>query len=455
VYMLVWVLSVSRLVCLSRCMHTCMCQNSRPGQLPLPTIPAMASSGVAMSRGYWVITLAILQVAWAHRGHSGRVFLAADSSHLQYTGRHAMNGTQAMWQWQGTKVGMRLSCTSAINGTLEAHLRVPHMPDIDKYAWMLDGVQVSTVSLPASYQTPPQYMVASLDLSFGIDLIGEHTVELVKISEALSVPCLWSLADGLDPTTFEGFSLPAACRPLEPPTRPSRRLEFVGDSITCGFGNLAENAGDEIKCSVPPVGWRDYEDFTRAMPTLAGSAFGAEVHTECISQVGVMRNGDTTAKTTDHNISHYIHGALLTRHGAQWDYSSWTPDVLVVNLGTNDYDISQFLGLQPSYDHFQAHYTAFLKDLVSRYEGRLPALVVACGPMTTKQCPAVKQTSEAIATAFSALKVKYVDLRLPSSQLVCIWHPNVAGHHAMVEQLQPAIGELTGWAPGLEEAVLV
>merc|ERR1711871_411448 len=96
---------------------------------------------------------------------------------------------------------------------------------------------------------------------------------------------------------------PAAAAATAAVTNPQRRIEFIGDSITCGFGNLAANTGDRIKCLVPPSGWHDYEDFSLATPSLAATLFGAELHTQCISQIGITRNGNTVKRTTPFNAS--------------------------------------------------------------------------------------------------------------------------------------------------------
>jgi len=378
----------------------------------------------------------------------GAWHLGADNSHLQYTGRMAMNNTKALWEWAGTRTLMRLDCpASGMEGLMvSAHIDLPTYPEKGKYAWLVDGMRVEDFVVDKSG-------FFSMGLTPGV-----HTIELVKNSEHVSIPMMWSKSEGQQPTMLLGFDIPDDCKLLDPPPRLKRRMELIGDSITCGFGNLRKNLGDYLKCVMPPNGWRDYEDFLKALPSLAGASFAAEVHTQCISNIGVTRNGDTLAKTTPYNASHYMHRALPTLPGAEfeWDYSSWVPDIGVINLGTNDYDLSQFVAAAPPLAVFQAALSSFVKGYVSRYQGKLAALVLVCGPMTSQQCPAVAGAAQDVSAAFPKLKVRYADVKLEKLE-GCILHPDTAGDERMLEQLTPVIKELTSWDTNAEpmETVVV
>merc|ERR1711998_190886 len=98
----------------------------------------------------------------------------------------------------------------------------------------------------------------------------------------------------------------------------------------------------------------------------------------CVSQSGVCRNGNTVKRTTPFNITHYAHRTLPTVPESvvpAWNYSRFVPDVAVVNLGTNDYDIAQHVpgNYAPSLADFGGNYSAFLLDYVLRYRGEIQA----------------------------------------------------------------------------------
>jgi hypothetical protein len=328
---------------------------------------------------------------------------------------------------------------------IQVHIKVPQeklplywIHELTKYIVLVDGTRA------ASFQTKAETSVYNVTLPAVSS--GTHVIEVFKNTERISIPMYWSFSEGGEATAFGGIDVPKTCTPIAPPSRPLRRLEFIGDSITCGFGNLASSFLDKVPCTVPPSGWLAYEDFDLATPSLAAKAFHAETHTECISQVGITRDGATPARTTPYNMTRYIHRTLPTLPDAalEWDYNLWTPDLAIVNLGTNDYDISQIVHAQPSFADFEGNYSNLLGDFVSHYQGKLKQMLVLCGPMTKTQCPSVKKVATVLNSTFPSLNVRYQELTLKSLN-GCIFHPDVDGHRSIFEQVSPTISEMTGW----------
>lgn len=375
---------------------------------------------------------------------SSTSFIAADNKQLQYKGRVAKSGSQVLWEWPGVAVVASLKCPS--NATVvQVHIELPPVKspetvgfEMGKYNVLVDGVIAASLQVSGKSTTYNVTLPAKRNNAF--------LLEVVKNSELITIPVFWSYSEGSPGTIFNGITVPSSCSLASPPQRPTRRLEFIGDSITCGFGNLVKSFLDKAKCVMPPGGWVGYEDFWLGFPTLLSQEFKAEMHTQCISNVGITRNGNTPAKTTLYNMSHYLHRTLPTDPNAtlQWDYKSWTPDLAVVNLGTNDYDIASIVHEQPSFEFFESKYSSFLLDYVSHYEGRLPAILVACGPMTKMQCPTVAKVVQNVKNAFPALKVNYLELTLKKLG-GCIGHPDSDGDQLLQKQLSPVISSMTGW----------
>lgn len=67
---------------------------------------------------------------------------------------------------------------------------------------------------------------------------GPHTVSLVKRTEAL-----------FGTTPFLGFQLARGGSLLPLPARPRRRLEVIGDSISCGYGNEARDQTEHFSAA--------------------------------------------------------------------------------------------------------------------------------------------------------------------------------------------------------------
>ena len=213
-----------------------------------------------------------------------------------------------------------------------------------------------------------------------------------------------------------------------------------------GYGNLVSTAAERVECAPLPYWWK-WEDSLRACPRLIARRLNATQHTQCLSLVGVMRNGDTLKKTAAYNISHYAHRTLPTLPGAQWewDYSSFTPAVVVVNLGTNDYDTSVF-GNAPTEEAFEAQYVAFVGAAMAHYDRAATHVLLVCGPMTNRFCGSVSAVAETLlGLGYSAAYAAASLPESPAGNKGCAGHPDVDEDIAMAKLVVPVLKKLAGW----------
>lgn len=106
---------------------------------------------------------------------------------------------------------------------------------------------------------------------------GEHTVRLLKLTEAtVGMPLL------LKAITLEGSGMW-----LPPPKLPSRRIEFIGDSITCGFGVTGQPYAVTGK---PGRFLTEEEDVTKTYAGITAAYFGADARYIAASGRGVCHN---------------------------------------------------------------------------------------------------------------------------------------------------------------------
>ena len=103
---------------------------------------------------------------------------------------------------------------------------------------------------------------------------GTHTVELYRQTEGPQ-----------GDTRLVGLTVGDGAL-MDPPAGADRLIEFIGDSITCGYGNLG--ALPDTDCFPTESHWDTYA-------AVAGRALGAEVSTIAASGRGIIRNygGDT------------------------------------------------------------------------------------------------------------------------------------------------------------------
>ncbi len=256
---------------------------------------------------------------------------------------------------------------------------------------------------------------------------GNHEVRLMKRNEA-----------DYGTAQFTGFTLGAGGTFLAP-IAPTRRIEFIGDSISNGYGDLG---GTNANCK----GVFSNEDTTQAYGPQAANQLNADVMISAWSGKGVIENNDTS--TTD-LLPQIWTRADPTDTTSAWDFTTFQPDVVVVNLGTNDFSNGIVDATQ-----FDTAYGTFLAAIRSKYAKA--RIYVAIGPMLSGDTrkAALTDLQGIVATANSALPngstISLIDF---GTQMVdaegngaaCDWHPTLATHLQMATQLATQIKKDMAW----------
>lgn len=139
---------------------------------------------------------------------------------------------------------------------------------------------------------------------------------------------------------FSGFVLDAGATVLPVEDRP--KIEFIGDSITVGW-----IGSDFIR----------YGNLSSSYALKAGELLGFSHNTVAFGGIGLMPGGSTD--TIGMAQRYYLTREYKAGEDAPaWDTRKYTPDYIVINLGTND-------GGTASY--FQEGYIAFLESLRNSY----------------------------------------------------------------------------------------
>lgn len=249
---------------------------------------------------------------------------------------------------------------------------------------------------------------------------GEHSVELMKRAE---------FSQGW--IQFQGFQLNEGGR-LLPVTPLARKIEIVGDSISCGYGN--EAAGKEVHFNpAEENAWKTYGAIT-------ARNVGAEYN--CVAWSGKKL-------WPNNSILDYYDEVLPWERDIKWDFSKWIPDVVLINLGTNDFN-----GQTPDEAGWIEAYKKFIAQIRKNY----PAanIYLALGTMMSdwpedrKPATTIRGWLKKIVADENANgdeKVRFIDFgtQKPENGLGADWHPSLATHQDMAAQLTTRLKQDLGW----------
>lgn len=316
---------------------------------------------------------------------------------VHYVGRHdASDPGHVRMGWSGVGAVVRFAGTGAS----------VRLDDKGRY-WtvVVDGQVQPTLATAPGEQLYP--------LATGL-APGEHTVELYRRTEG-----------SFGPTVMSGFELEGEL--LAPPPV-QRRIEIVGDSITCGYGDEGVSP-----CSFSA----ETENHYLTYGAVAARALGAELSTVAWSGKGVVNN-------YDHDVFEplpQIYDRLLASDGAPWSFA-WQPDAVVINLGTNDFST----GDDPPEAVFVPAYVAFLGHLRDVYPDTFILAVAPTlfGDEATMVSGYLQSAVDQRHMAGDA-EVAFANVNVDWIGSGCDGHPTVATHAGMGARLTEELQAHLGW----------
>lgn len=167
---------------------------------------------------------------------------------------------------------------------------------------------------------------------------------------------------------------------IEPwPVEEALRLEFIGDSITCGFGNEGNCPEDGFQ-TCQENGWEAYAAKT-------ARKLKAQFHMISVSGIGLYSSYTGEDKINDEVLMSDVYGytdfyldkSRGTAEMEAWDFGRYRPDFIVIFLGSNDisyisYDPENRIGC------FRERYASFLRE-VREKNGKAPRILCCLGTL--------------------------------------------------------------------------
>ena len=219
------------------------------------------------------------------------------------------------------------------------------------------------------------------------------------------------------------------------PGTPFRKIEFIGNSITCGFGTEVTDGKAPFLPST--------ENSNHSYASIVSRYFNADDHLIAHSGRGVVRNyGDKNAVS---DVSTTMQRLFLqtfdTNSTISWDFSQWKPDVVVIKLGTNDLSNPNIC---PTEEQFVTGYLDLIASVRKVY-GNIPVICMSSCMSGEKLYQYVQQ----VVKQCDDKNVHFVGV-LPSllniaTDFGACYHPNYEGQKKMASILIPSLSTIMGW----------
>lgn len=259
---------------------------------------------------------------------------------------------------------------------------------------------------------------------FKSDEAAETTVKLLKLSEAQESTMG---IKSINVTSIGG---------LTPTPEKELKIEFIGDSITCGYGVDDPDRDHHFKTTT--------EDATKAYAFKTAMALDADYSLVSFSGNGIISGYTSDGKKQTSQLVPDVYDKLGKSWGnyngfniqdIEWDFSKFQPQYVVINLGTND---ASYTGSDKErVIEYADGYTEFLKTV--REKNPDAHIVCALGVMGAAlykngvERAVAQYTEQTGDTNVSTLQLSQQDGN--KNGYAADWHPTEASQDIAAEEM--------------------
>ena len=349
----------------------------------------------------------------------GTIISPADP-HIQYAGRISFaNPERPAWNFPGIQI------MAAFEGT---SLRMLAKPQSGYFMAQIDQAEPFKVAFRGERDSVVTLATALPE--------GRHLVRLMYVIEGYEFfPEFW------------GFVLDKGRRLVEAPAFPSRKIEFIGNSITCGYGNEGLDKFEHFDYAT--------ENHYYSYASIAARNLEAQHWVVARSGIGAYRNYDgpktgnpESCMPVQYEYTGYAVVPQLRQKFTflteKWDFSRYQPDVVCINLGTNDLSTNNY-----DLNLLKQGYQKLLKMV--RQHNPKAKIVFLTGSMlyNQEQQEAIQLLNEIAAEAQAAgdTEVYRFDMTHIDGEAYYgnDWHPNVYQDEKMANELTAYLRKLMNW----------
>ncbi len=354
-----------------------------------------------------------------------------DSSNVKLTGRCFYDEDKTMWcalsgsgfecHFKGRELTLKL--------VGDAAAEVPaNDGNWARYAVYVNGIRTCEGLLDSVVKTVP--VICGSEYSKET----EADIKFIKLSE-----CAMSTL-GVCPIECDGEITPIPEKPL--------KLEIIGDSITCGYGVDEYDPNINFKTAT--------EDFTKAYSYKTAKLLDADVRAFSISGWGIVSGFVGSPDEPPHldqlippyykklgfSYQRFDDRDGLAPQDIDHDFKSYVPDLIVVNIGTNDN--SWCTGHEDRYEKYVAEYAKFLETVHEC--NPTSKLLCIMGIMLDAICPYVEKAAELFRknTGYEDIYTMRFTPHDGKLGFAADWHPSPATHDKTAKALAERIKKIVG-----------
>lgn len=346
--------------------------------------------------------------------------ISPTDQHILYTGRISFtNPERPTWNYPGVQI------IAAFEGT---SLRMMAKPRSGYFMAQIDQAEPFKVAFRGERDSVVTLATALPD--------GRHLVRLMYIIEGYEFfPEFW------------GFVLDKGRQLIDAPILSSRKIEFIGNSITCGYGNEGLKKEEHFDYAT--------ENHYYSYASIAARNLEAQHWVVARSGIGAYRNYDgpkagnpESCMPVQYEYTGYAWKPELRKEQTflkeKWDFSRYQPDVVCINLGTNDLST-------PNYDLslLKQGYQKLLKQ-VRQHNPKAKIVLLTGSMLYNQELQLAKQLLDEIANMAQKAGDKEVyrfDMNHIDGEafLGNDWHPNVYQDEKMANELTAYLRKLMNW----------
>jgi lysophospholipase L1-like esterase len=352
-----------------------------------------------------VFTIAVfVLISFFNKPSSPITLISPSDTKINYYGRlDFANPTAPQYGWSGVIIEASFSGTTI-------GMKIDHSNSF--YDIEIDGKLDTTVNI----KTAGEY-IFNKKLSE-----NTHTVRIKLRSE-----------DHYTIGTFQGLVLADGKNLSTPPAKPARKIEFIGDSYTAGYGiesPARQCSGDELK---------KYTNVFKTFTTHVTETFHSQNIVLGWSGAGVVRNYGEGKKRSDKPFPNYYDFLFGEGNTRKWNFSQWKPNLVVICLGTNDYSTTPV----PDDSMYIGDYHKFINRILTNYSSDIPVLCVSTGGVTFEKN--VKKVVAEQKSVHNHPKVYFAPYPPNLSNEACDWHPSIDDNKKVANALVDTIMKRIGW----------